>query len=79
MRTAGAASSRNGGGRLATWRRPIQLLGLHQIRYHVTIRPYDLTWNIIAFIMILAGVLLMKGDAGIARSSILRPDARPAA
>ena len=58
---------------------PFQLLGLHQIRYHVTIRPYDLTWNIIAFIMILAGVLLMKGDAGIARSSILRPDARPAA
>ena len=78
MRTAGAASSRNGGGRLATGR-AAQLLGLHQIRYHVTIRPYDLTWNIIAFIMILAGVLLMKGDAGIARSSILRPDARPAA
>lgn len=58
---------------------PFQLLGLHQIRYHVTIWPYDLTWNLIAFIMILAGVLLMKGDAGIARSSLLRPDARPAA
>ncbi len=40
-----------------------KLLGLHQIRYHVVIWPYDLTWNIIAFIMILAGVLLMKGDA----------------
>ena len=58
---------------------PFQLLGLHQIRYHVSIWPYDLTWNLIAFIMILAGVLLMKGDAGIARSSLLRPDARPAA
>jgi uncharacterized membrane protein len=32
-----------------------KLLGLHQIRYHVTIWPYDLTWNLIAFIMILAG------------------------
>jgi len=28
--------------------------------------------------MILAGVLLMKGQAGIARSSVLRSDARPA-
>ena len=41
-----------------------KLLGLHQIRYHVTIWPYDLTWDIIAFIMIVAGVLLMKGRAG---------------
>ena len=56
-----------------------KLLGLHQIRYHVPIWPYDLTWNITAFIMILAGVLLMKGDARIARSSILRSDAHPAA
>ena len=55
-----------------------KLLGLHQIRYHVTIWPYDLTWNIIAVIMIVAGVLLMKGEAGIARSSLLRSDARPA-
>lgn len=52
-----------------------KLLGLHQIRYHVTIWPYDLTWNIIAFIMILAGVLLTKGKADIARSSLLRSDA----
>ena len=56
-----------------------KLLRLHQIRYQVTIWPYDLTWNIIAFIMILAGILLTKGDAGIARSSILRSDVRPAA
>lgn len=55
-----------------------KLLGLHQIRYHVTIWPYNLTWNIIAFLMILAGVLLMKGEAAIARSSLLRSDARPA-
>ena len=55
-----------------------KLLGLHQIRYHVTIWPYDLTWNLIAFLMIVAGVLLMKGEAAIARSSLLRSDARPA-
>jgi hypothetical protein len=41
-----------------------KLLGLHQIRYHVTIWPYDLTWNVIAFIMILAGVLLGEGQGG---------------
>jgi hypothetical protein len=28
--------------------------------------------------MIVAGVLLMQGEAGIARSSLLRSDARPA-
>jgi uncharacterized membrane protein len=55
-----------------------KLLGLHQIRYHVAIWPYDLTWNIIAFIMIVSGVLLMKGEAGMARSSLLRSGARPA-
>src|SRR5438552_2310148 len=49
-----------------------KLLGLHQIRYHVTIWPYDLTWNIIAFIMIAAGVLLMTGDAGVARLGFFR-------
>ena len=56
-----------------------KLLGLHQIRYHVAVWPYDLTWNITAFIMIAAGILLMTGQAGTARSSLLRPDARPAA
>ena len=70
-----AALSRNGGGRLADRGRRIpvydgimqyRLLGLQRIRYHVTIWTYHLTWNITAFIMIIAGILLMMGDARIA-------------
>ena len=51
---------------------------LHQIRYHVTIWPYDLTWNLIAAVMIAAGIFLTKGDAGVARSAIFRTSAPPA-
>ena len=40
-----------------------KLLGLHQIRYHVTLWPYDLTWNLIAAVMIAAGAALMTGRA----------------
>jgi uncharacterized membrane protein len=36
-----------------------KLLGLHQIRYDVDLLPYDLTWNIIAIVAILAGVVLL--------------------
>ena len=32
---------------------------LHQIRYGVEIRPYDMIWNLTALAMILAGVLLI--------------------
>ncbi len=35
-----------------------KLMGLHQIRYHVTIWPYDLTWNVIALIALIIGVVL---------------------
>jgi uncharacterized membrane protein len=49
-----------------------KILKLHQIRYHVTLWPYDLTWNGIAVIMIIAGILLMPGRAGVARSGIFR-------
>ncbi|MCW2910203.1 MAG: hypothetical protein JWL68_4992 [Actinomycetia bacterium] len=55
-----------------------KLLGLHQIRYHVVIWPYDLTWNILAAIMIIAGIILMRGRAEVARSGIFRSDADPA-
>jgi uncharacterized membrane protein len=55
-----------------------KLLGLHQIRYHVTIWPYDLTWNVLAVIMIIIGILLMRGRAEVARSGIFRSDANPA-
>ncbi len=49
-----------------------KILKLHQIRYHVTLWPYDLNWNGIAVIMIIAGVLLTQGRAGVATSGIFR-------
>jgi uncharacterized membrane protein len=55
-----------------------KLLRLHQIRYHVVIWPYDLTWNVLAVIMIIAGLMLMRGRAEVARSGIFRTDADPA-
>jgi uncharacterized membrane protein len=36
-----------------------KLLGLHQIRYHVDVLPYDLTWNALAGLLIVAGVVLL--------------------
>ena len=53
-----------------------KLLRLHQIRYHVTIWPYDLAWNITAAAMIAAGVLLMTGGAGVAKFGFFRSRAR---
>jgi uncharacterized membrane protein len=55
-----------------------KLLRLHQIRYHVPIWPYDVIWNVLAVIMIIVGILLMRGRAGVARSGIFRSDADPA-
>ncbi|MFE4867567.1 DUF2243 domain-containing protein [Streptomyces sp. NPDC056682] len=37
-----------------------KLMKLHQIRYHVDLTPYDLTWNILAVLFIAAGVLLLR-------------------
>ncbi len=37
-----------------------KLLGLHQIRYHVDLLPYDLAWNIVAGVMIVAGAVLLR-------------------
>ena len=56
-----------------------KLLGLHQIRYHVTLWPYDLTWNLTAAVMIAAGAALMTGRAGVAGSAMFRSDAGTAA
>lgn len=36
-----------------------KLMKLHQIRYHVTIWPYDAVWNGLAAIAIVAGVVLL--------------------
>jgi uncharacterized membrane protein len=36
-----------------------KILRLHQIRYHVDLAPYDWTWNVIAAVMIVAGLVLI--------------------
>jgi uncharacterized membrane protein len=36
-----------------------KLLGLHQIRYVPDLRPYDLTWNVAATVMIVVGITLI--------------------
>ena len=45
-----------------------KLMGLHQIRYHVDLTPYDVSWNAGAAMMIIVGVALTArsraGSAG---------------
>ncbi|MFI6074353.1 DUF2243 domain-containing protein [Actinoplanes sp. NPDC051343] len=36
-----------------------KLLHLHQIRYRVDLVPYDWTWNVIAVVLLVAGVVLL--------------------
>ena len=36
-----------------------KLLGLHQIRYHVDLLPYDVVWNVLAAGLLAAGLVLM--------------------
>ncbi|WP_331447163.1 DUF2243 domain-containing protein [Streptomyces xanthochromogenes] len=40
-----------------------KLMGLHQIRYHVDLVPYDLTWNVLAVVFIGVGAVLLRGAA----------------
>jgi uncharacterized membrane protein len=40
-----------------------KLLGLHQIRYNVTIWPYDLVWNLLAMIAIGVAIVLLLRSA----------------
>jgi uncharacterized membrane protein len=51
-----------------------KVLGLHQIRYHVDVLPYDLVWNIAGGIGLLTGAVLLLGPAHVAsgRSSSSR-------
>ena len=39
-----------------------KLLGLHQIRYGVDLLPYDLTWNLVAVVLVVVGVLVARRD-----------------
>jgi len=44
-----------------------KLLRLHQIRYHVELVPYDLVWNIVAVLLIVAGVVVLLRTRAAAR------------
>jgi uncharacterized membrane protein len=37
-----------------------KLFHLHQIRYHVTIWPYDLVWNVVAVVLLVAGAVQLR-------------------
>ncbi len=37
-----------------------KLLGLHQIRYQVDLVPYDLTWNIVAVVLMVVGIVVLR-------------------
>jgi uncharacterized membrane protein len=42
-----------------------KVLGIHQIRYHVTIWPYDLVWTLLAVIIIAVGFVLLRSSASV--------------
>jgi uncharacterized membrane protein len=37
-----------------------KLMRIHQIRYDVDVVPYDIVWNVVALLLILAGILLVR-------------------
>lgn len=37
-----------------------KVLGLHQIRYGVDLLPYDLVWNVLAVVLVVAGAVLTR-------------------
>lgn len=41
-----------------------KVLGLHQIRYGVDLLPYDLTWNVVAAVLVVVGALLSRRPRG---------------
>jgi len=41
-----------------------KVFGLHQIRYHVDVLPYDLAWDIAGGTGLLIGLMLLAGAAG---------------
>ena len=51
-----------GTGAFQLWDGTVQhkLLGLHQIRYAVDLTPYDWTWNVVAVLLVVAGVVLLR-------------------
>ncbi len=43
-----------------------KLLGLHQIRYGVDLRPYDWAWNVVAVVLLAVGALLLFRNRSVA-------------
>jgi uncharacterized membrane protein len=56
-----AAGALLGGGLFQLYDGTVQhkLMRLHQIRYEVAITPYDITWNVIAAMLIIAGIVVL--------------------
>ena len=50
-----------------------KVLRLHQIRYHVDLVPYDWTWNLLAVVMIIVGVVLLVAARRRHRAGTARP------
>jgi uncharacterized membrane protein len=46
-----------------------KILGLHQIRYAVDLVPYDLTWNVVAAILLVVGLVLILTTQRAARGN----------
>ena len=46
-----------------------KLLRLHQIRYGVDLTPYDVTWNLVAVVLVGVGALLLVRNRAAAASS----------
>ena len=53
-----------GSGAFQLWDGTVQhkLLALHQIRYDVELWPYDLTWNLVAVALVVAGLVVARRD-----------------
>jgi|SRR6185312_7910980 len=47
-----------------------KLLGLHQIRYGVDVRPYDWIWNAIAVLLLIAGATALAASRGRERAGV---------
>ena len=43
-----------------------KLMRLHQIRYDVDLTPYDWAWNIVAVLLLIAGIVLLARSRGAA-------------
>lgn len=55
-----------------------KLFRLHQIRYDVTLWPYDVSWDAVAVVLVVVGIVLLRGGATVARDGLFRSERRSA-